>query len=281
MTATIPPGFGRFWQFLLGVAVAAIQWIKAIRRHQLFRKLFRNDQKLVREKLYPSGTAIQVLTGPFRGLRYLDEIVFGPITPKWLGSYECEIQDTIEAICPREYRQIINLGCAEGYYAVGLARRNSNCRVFAFDTDPLSRIQARRLARINNLSDRITVRGRCAHDELRRLAVNRSLFLVDVEGHETVLLDPSKVPGFRQADILVEVHAVDASNDPSTTESLLRDRFEMSHTIERRIPSDRSAWIRLNSHIWHGRLTPAEVLNATNEYRSGRQFWLWMQARQP
>jgi hypothetical protein len=258
-----------------------LHWIKAIRRRRLFRKLFGNSQRLVRKNLYPSGTIIQVLTGPFCGLRYLDEIVFGPITPKWFGSYESEIQDIIEAICRREYGQIINLGCAEGYYAVGLAWRNPNCRVFAFDTDPLSRMKARRLARTNNLSNRVTIRGHCAHDELQRLARVRSLFLVDIEGHETSLLDPLRAPAIRQSDILVEVHDVDSSNDPSPTESLLRDRFETSHTIERRIPSDRFAWIERNNDVWHGRLTRAEVLNATNEFRSGRQLWLWMQARQP
>jgi hypothetical protein len=281
MIATTAPGFGRLWRFLLRAPAATIHLIKAIRRRRLFRKLFRNSQRLFRKNFYPSDRVIQVLSGPFRGLRYLDEIVFGPITPKWLGSYESEIQDIIEAICQREYRQIINLGCAEGYYAVGLAWRNPNCRVFAFDTDPLSGIQARRLAKINNLSDRMTVRAHCTHDELQRLAGTRSLFLIDIEGHELSLLDPLKAPAIRQADILVEVHEVDSSNDPSATESRLRDRFDMSHTIERRIPSDRSAWIQLNSDVWHQRLTQSEVLHATNEFRSGRQLWLWMQARQP
>jgi hypothetical protein len=279
MIGTIPFEFGRLWRFLLCAPATTIHWIKAIRRRGLFRKLFRNSQRLVRKNLYPSGTVIQVLTGPFRGLRYLDEIVFGPITPKWLGSYESEIQDIIEAICQREYRQIINLGCAEGYYAVGLAWRNPNCPVFAFDTDPLSRIQARKLAKINNLSNRITVRGECTHDELQRLGGTRSLFLIDIEGQEMYLLDPLKAPAIRQADILVEVHEADSSNDPSTAGSRLCDRFEQSHTIERRIPSDRCAWIQSNSDVWHRRLTRPEVLHATNEFRSGRQLWLWMRAR--
>jgi hypothetical protein len=281
MIATNAPGLARLWRFLQRPPAATIRWIKAIRRRQLFRKLFRNRQRLVRKNLYRPGAVIQVLTGPFRGLLYLDEIVFGPITPKWLGSYESEIQDIIEAICQREYHQIINLGCAEGYYAVGLAWRNPTCRVFAFDTDPLSRIQTRRLARINNLSSRVSIRGYCAHDELQRLATPRSLFLIDIEGHEISLLDPSKAPAIRQSDILVEVHETDSSNDLSTTESLLRDRFEMSHTIERRVPSDCSAWIQRNHQVWHSRLTSAEVLDAVNEYRSDRQVWLWMQAKQP
>ena len=164
---------------------------------------------------------------------------------------------------------------------MGLAWRNSNCRVFAFDTDPLSRVQARRLARINKLSNRITVRGYGTQDELQRLAVTHSLFLIDIEGHEASLLDPLKAPAIRQADILVEVHGIDSSNDPSTTESRLRNRFEMSHTIERRISSDRSAWIQLNHQVWHSGLTSAEVRDAVNEYRSEQQVWLWMQARRP
>jgi hypothetical protein len=273
------PGFSRLRRFLRLAAAETVHWIKAIRRRWLFRNLFRKSQTLVRKSLYPSGTVIQVLTGPFRGLRYLDEIVFGPITPKWLGSYESEVQDIIEVICRREYGQIINVGCAEGYYAVGLAWLNPTSRIVAFDTDPLSRIQARKLAGVNNVSDRVTIRGHCACDELQRLAATPSLFLIDIEGDESSLLDPLKAPAIRQSDILVEVHEIDSTTDPSTRECLLRERFEKSHTIVRRIPADRSAWIQQNNDVWHHRLSPEEVLNATNEFRSGRQRWLWMQAR--
>ncbi|PWT81520.1 MAG: hypothetical protein C5B58_09730 [Acidobacteria bacterium] len=205
--------------------------------------------------------------------------MFGPTTPKWLGSYEFEIQDVIEAIVGCEYGQIINLGCAEGYYAVGLAWRIPNCRVFAFDTDPLCRMQTRRLAALNNLSGRVTVQGRCSHVDIERLAANHSLFLIDIEGDEAHLLDPAKAPAIRRADILVEVHEAARSNGLETSESLLRNRFETSHTIERRIPSDGSAWIQRNSQAWHRRLTPVEVRNAVNEYRTGQQIWLWMQVR--
>jgi hypothetical protein len=48
-------------------------------------------------------------------MSYLDETVWGPITPKWAGSYEMELEDVIEEIVGRGYDRIVNLGCAARY----------------------------------------------------------------------------------------------------------------------------------------------------------------------
>ena len=270
---------GRDWLWHSLRRAAAVDWVKALRRRRLFRQLFAEKQNLVRKRLFDSDPPIRVLTGPFQGLRYLDEITFGPITPKWLGSYEFEIQDLIENVSRRRYPQIINLGCAEGYYAVGLAWRRPESRVIVFDIDPLARIQVRKLAIMNGLSNRITVNGFCGHKELQSFLTEPSLLLIDIEGNELDILNPSKLPQLRQADILVEIHATDPSNNPERTESLLRERFRASHSLERRTLLGRSEWIQQNREIWQRCLTSEEVLDATNEYRSGKQVWLWMQTK--
>ena len=279
MTRSMSSGRDWLWHSFRRVPGVAIDWVTALRRRRLFRQLFEEKQNLVRKRLFGSDPPIRVLTGPFQGLRYLDEITFGPITPKWLGSYEFEIQDLIENVGLRRYPQIINLGCAEGYYAVGLAWCSPESRVIACDIDPLARIQVRKLALINGLSNRITVNGFCAHKQLQSFLTVPSLLLIDIEGKELELLNPSKLPQLRQADILVEIHATDRSNNPERTESLLRERFRETHSIERRTPLDRSEWIQQNRGIWQRCLTLEEVLNATNEYRSGEQAWLWMQTK--
>jgi hypothetical protein len=67
---------------LLRLFAAGLSLVKSIRNRRLFRKLFRGNQKLIRSKLYPAGARITILTGPFRGLRYFDESVYGPIIPR-------------------------------------------------------------------------------------------------------------------------------------------------------------------------------------------------------
>ncbi len=73
-----------------------------------------------------------VLDGPFRGLNYLVENNTVP-THKLLGTYEKELWPIIEEIIARDYRTIIDIGAAEGYYVVGLAQRMPEARVVAFE----------------------------------------------------------------------------------------------------------------------------------------------------
>jgi ribosomal protein L11 methylase PrmA len=79
----------------------------------------------------------------------------GLVPPKWLGAYEAELADIVEAIIKHGHSRILNIGCAEGYYAVGLALRDRASEVFAFDIDPISRVQTHRLARLNEVSDQV------------------------------------------------------------------------------------------------------------------------------
>ncbi len=71
-------------------------WCRSYRLRMRFHAQFGADQRVFRETFYPPNTKPSVLTGPFRGMLYLDETVWGPITPKWAGSYEQELEDIIE-----------------------------------------------------------------------------------------------------------------------------------------------------------------------------------------
>jgi len=57
---------------------------------------------------------------------------------------------------------VITVGCAEGYYAVGLARLFPQAAIFAFDTDPKAQLICRQTASLNQVDDRVTVMGACA-----------------------------------------------------------------------------------------------------------------------
>jgi hypothetical protein len=239
------------------------------------RTSFGPIQRLVRERFYSRHEAPFVLTGPFQGMSYIDETVWGLVPPKWLGSYEIELADIIEEIIHRRYSRILNIGCAEGYYAVGLALRDRACEIFAFDLDPICRAQTRRLADLNRLSDRIHVRGECKHDELNELIEGKALILSDIEGHEIVLLDPAKVPALKEVDLLIEIHEQAEFLGKTDAEQLIIDRFRHSHTIERRVSISRDAWIEQNEALWRDRVSRDEISMAVNESRPSPQTWLW------
>jgi hypothetical protein len=56
------------------------------------------------------------------------------------------LHDIVETAITRRYDRVINVGCAEGYYAVGFATRMPETDVIAFDIDPIARRQTRHLA---------------------------------------------------------------------------------------------------------------------------------------
>ena len=207
---------------------------------------------------------------------YLNTSDFGPIAPKWLGSYETEIQDLVCELCGSGYPTIVNVGSAEGYYAVGFARASAAPRIIAFDIDPFARRALAALAQMNGVADRIEVRNICTWKVLNDLRSEERLLLIDIEGAEIDLLDPGECDAFSRSDILVELHPSRDFGDE--IEKMVCSRFAASHDIQRRQQTDRSEWIVANRHIWERRLSEEEVVRTTNEFRTGNQVWLWLKS---
>ncbi len=251
--------------------------IRALRNRRYFRRNFSEFQASVRDGLFPDGVRIVIQSGPFLGLRYLDEIVWGSITPKWLGSYEAELHPVIDQIVERAYGTILDVGCAEGYYAVGLAVTVPATQVIAFDTDFISRNQTLRLARLNEVSDRVEVRALCDYIDLDRPSRGKTLVVCDIEGGEAHLLDPDKAPNLRRHDILVEVH--ETSEASTATEDLLVSRFKATHRLERIAATDRGSWIEEHARHLPGTVPRPLLRKAVEEHRAAGQVWLWMQSQ--
>lgn len=164
--------------------------------------------------------------GPFAGMRCINGSAGSTIVPRLLGSYEAELHDTIKNFSRRGYQRVVNIGCGEGYYAVGLARLLPAAHVFALDPEPAARSLCNALAELNEVADRITLMGNCTPHSLQELAHPGSLIVCDCEGAELELLDLVTVPNLSQCDILVEMHDF-LSPDTSIT---LANRFRSTHT---------------------------------------------------
>jgi hypothetical protein len=247
--------------------------IVSVRRRRMFRQRFSSLHEEVRQRLYPNGAEVAVRSGPFQGMRYLDEIVWGSVTPRWLGCYEWELHGAVRQILDRGYKTIIDVGCAEGYYAVGLALRIPSAKVFAFDTDFISRGQLSRLARLNHVERRVKPGSYCSHADLDAIAAPGSLVVCDIEGFEQQLLDPVSAASLLRSDILVEVH--DAGAGLATIEQTLYSRFRGTHVIERIVAEQRSRWVEENGP--KAGLPRDLLIAACDEGRNDGQVWLWMQ----
>ncbi|MBL7074353.1 hypothetical protein ISS37_03830 [candidate division KSB1 bacterium] len=178
-------------------------------------KLYQN-MNIDRDAIKSLSDEMVVRNGPFKGMKYPKisegEIMLlpnggGTFLPKLLGSYEREIQPVIERICQTEYTEVIDVGCADGYYAVGLALNMKSARIYAFDTEERARVLCRRLVKVNGVGDSVHVHGSFSSDRLINFPfTGRGLILCDCEGFEKELFTKEVVPSLVNCDLLIELH---------------------------------------------------------------------------
>jgi hypothetical protein len=204
----------------------------------------------------------------------VEDSVGSSYIPKLLGIYESELAAEVEGMCSRMPDLIIDIGAAEGYYAVGLAVRNPGAKVVAFETEQAGQAAVREMASLNGVSNQVEVRGKCEPSNLAELLAETSTpaIVCDVEGYEDRLLDPQVVPRLAKAAILVELHDFII---PGITESL-RTRFAATHRIRHISQQPRSReqfpWRTLGT-----RLLPKSYLDwSVSEWRPVAMGWLWM-----
>jgi hypothetical protein len=186
-------------------------------RHQVISALLRTKQGLV------------VQGGPFAGMQFADHSAAGCYAPRLLGCYEHELHGDIERLVARGFEAVLNIGCCEGYYAIGLARRVPTARVFAHDTDPHAQALCRELAEANGETERVTVGGLFRGEDFSRFAALDTLLVMDIEGGEAELLDPAAYPALRGMTVIVECH--DALWPGATAE--ITRRFSSTHRVKR------------------------------------------------
>jgi hypothetical protein len=200
-------------------------------RESLGRRIGRQFRRFTyAERIIRSGAAGRVCSGPFVGMNYVETSVGSAYYPKILGTYELELHAAVERIQTFGVRHIINIGAAEGYYAVGLARRIPGAKVVAFEGEARGRALTATLAALNGVSDYVEPRGWCTRETLSgALAEFRdAAVVIDAEGAEKQLLDPAATPALRTCVILVEVHDFIHRG----LGEVLRRRFERSHAVE-------------------------------------------------
>lgn len=243
----------------------------AAKLDRLFYILGGHRSELLAHRLV-SKTDLIVQSGPFTGMKLLPEVAEGCFLPKLLGSYEAELHDLVVSFCNREYDAVVNLGCAEGYYAVGLARLLPSAIVYAIDRNARATELCRRMAEVNSLAARVCVSGDF-DTTWKTYTRNAKTILVvcDIEGAELDVLEAAEFPDGVVIDLLVETHPT-----PDGGSSVaLSERFVDTHDVKLienrwRDAANYSAlksWIQADQFlaVWEGRPFPTP--------------WLWLQQR--
>lgn len=229
------------------------------------------------ERIVQQRTGNTVISRPFTGLRYLQSAIGSAYAPKLLGIYERELHGCIERACGSNPQVVVDVGAAEGYYAVGLARRLLRAKVVAFEAEARGRGLLAKMCQLNGIGDHFQIKGRCGLGDLQAVldGASTSFVVCDVEGYEDILLNPDLVPALRLALILVETH--DALVAGVTAR--LRERFTATHEVAE-IPTEIRTPEDFPYRTWISRRLPRRYLDwIVSERPPGSTSWLWMTPR--
>jgi hypothetical protein len=151
----------------------------------------------------------------------------GDHLPKLLGTYESELYDIAEQQITAGPDFILNVGCAEGFWGLGMAMRTQVPTVLV-DVNPLALEIAESNAQANGLTN-VSFSNECTVENIQsRLGPAQRPFLVmDCEGHEEHYLDLPAVPALSKTTILLESH--DCFRAGIT--ELITSRFADTHDV--------------------------------------------------
>jgi hypothetical protein len=217
-----------------------------------------------------------VLGGVVKGLSF-PPTSDGSHLSKLLGCYKQPLQPYLEAAIHAFYPVVLHLGCSEGYFAVGMARRMPGTRVMAFDANPRARQACAELAAKNGVAQRVTVGAEFGPEDFGHYVGEHVeqpvLALCDIEGAERELLDPAKAPALAEIDLIVEAHEYLSAG----IAELLINRFGATHSVF--IVEDNGERQAPKGLTWFNKLSHLDQLLARLEWRSGPAPWLVLKSK--
>ena len=152
----------------------------------------------------------EVQIGPFKGTRLPKSSVddapeFGA---NWiLGTFEQQISNIIR---DKSWKNVINVGAAQGWYGVALLLKNQAKNVYFFESDTLLHPIIREFASANGVLSEITILGHADEDFLSSLngvsLLSDTLVLVDIEGGESSLLSDENILTLANCHLIIELH---------------------------------------------------------------------------
>jgi hypothetical protein len=259
------PFFWKFWQLFIKFASL------------LSSSRNKYEKAIHNQRLESIFVTLEVLNGPFKGLVYPKAAAIGSaIYPKLLGSYEQELQGTIVEFSKNNYDNIMNIGCAEGYYIIGMAIKMTKSKCFAYDLDPKARLLCYEMAKLNNVSDRIKIGETISFAELKAFEFgNKGLILCDVEGSEIDLFNEQNIGHFANCDLIIEMH--DFININISTE--LKALFNNTHEVKSIFSIDDIQKVHSYYYEVIAHLSKEEKLEVLRENRPIIMEWLVCKSR--
>jgi len=165
-------------------------------------------------------------------------------------------------ISSRRYDQVIDIGSAEGYYAIGLARL-LGVKVQAFEPETKERSLSESMAQLNGVENLLQLKRFFTESDIDNLKNQRALVICDCEGFEKEIFTVASVPKTLNWDLIIELHGETANLLPALKWPHVCHLFE--------------AQPRKGNYPELVGIGPCE--NLLSEFRCHHQRWLWCDSK--
>jgi hypothetical protein len=244
---------------------------------RFIRLLKRRINSAVEKRILKLLPGLDVVQGPFRGLRYPKGGACCSVwIPKIIGCYEAELHPVFEKIKGVDYRLIWDIGCAEGYYAIGLAMLYPQALVVGWDGSERALSGCREMAALNGVAGQVALRGFCSEVDMVDFDdCGRALIVCDCEGYEEDLISEATVSRLGRSDLIIEVHE---QYRPGITDRLVK-LLSQTHRVTLIVAISDEEKVSTYNYPPLDRMGTLERRYATSERRYCAMKWLFAEAK--
>ena len=196
---------------------------------------------------------------------------------KILGEYEKEVLEKLSYFLSlNKNSTFVDIGAADGFYAVGVAFKNLAKHTYAFEISQQGRSELKKNAILNQCYEKITILEKANKETLKKIykELKNAVIIIDIEGSEYDLLDIDVLDLFKNSIVIIELHPNKIKNGKireNELEENAKKYFKISK-IYRDV-------YRPNSFKIFNELSDDERLLAFSEGRSRNPKWLVLEPK--
>ena len=201
-----------------GIETIIYYYLKKLGIKTKYTSFFDKKKKILAEKIFKISKG-KIISGLYKGTKFFQnkKTIESDFSSKLLGIYEEQIQRYLIRL-QKQYnlKYIVNFGSAEGFHIISLINKKYFKRGLAFEIDPYKNYELKKNILMNNLVEKIKIFNAAnfnnVNEEFNENILKKTLYLVDIEGAEFLLLNKNNHIFFKNSVLIIEDHAFAIKN---------------------------------------------------------------------
>lgn len=190
-------------------------WFRILRlfnKDILYNNLFEKKKYEISLNLFKEHNNF-VIYGPYKGMFFSENNHWGigDLGPKIIGLYEFEVQNKLLDLANNfEIENFVNIGAAEGYHAIGIAKKTGIQNFILYEIDKRGQEILKENILKNKLKKNIKIENEANLNSIYELHkkhdFSKTLFLIDIEGSELALFNDEILELLKNSFLIIENH---------------------------------------------------------------------------